>query len=90
MVLTAVGVFDRLHEALDLLPHTDAAGRADAAVSSLDTSEHAYRRAIAGLASEPDACHEMRLRQLCRRAEHLVLAVQRLGRRTWYAACKIS
>ncbi|WIY00439.1 hypothetical protein QRX60_41335 [Amycolatopsis mongoliensis] len=90
MVLTAVAAFDMLHAALDLLPSTDAAGRADAAVSSLDVAEHAYRRAIAGLETEPDPRREMRLRELYRRAEHLLLAVQRLGRRTWYAVCKIS
>ncbi|WP_370962576.1 hypothetical protein [Amycolatopsis sp. cg9] len=90
MVLTSVTAFDMLHDALDLLPHNDAAGRADTAVSSLETAEHAYRRAIAGLETEPDVRREVRLRELYRRAEHLASAVQRLGRRTWYAVCKIS
>ncbi|WP_432845028.1 hypothetical protein ACQPXB_28230 [Amycolatopsis sp. CA-161197] len=90
MVLIAVAAFDELQAALGLLPHPDAAGRADAAVSSLDRAEHAYRRAIAGLETEPEARREMRLRELYRRAEHLTLAVQRLGRRTWYAVYKIS
>lgn len=90
LVLTAVTAFDMLHEALDALPHTEAAGRAEAALSSLDAAEHAYRRAIAGLETEPDPRREMRLRELYRRAEHLASAVQRLGRRTWYAVCKIS
>ena len=86
----AVTAFDMLHEALDSLPHPGAAGQADAALSSLDAAEHAYRQAIACLETEPDPRREMRLRELYRRAEHLALAVQRLGRRTWYAVCKIS
>jgi uncharacterized protein Yka (UPF0111/DUF47 family) len=90
MVLTSVTAFDMLHEALDLVPNDDAAGRADTAVSSLDFAEHAYRRAIAGLETEPDLRREMRLRELYRRAEHLASAVQRLGRRTWYAVGKPS
>ena len=79
-----------LHQALDVLPRTEAAGEADAALSALEGAEHAYRRAIAGLETEADPRREMRLRELYRRAEHLTLAVQRLGRRTWYAVCKIS
>ncbi|UOX90634.1 hypothetical protein MUY14_08410 [Amycolatopsis sp. FBCC-B4732] len=90
MVLTSVTAFDMLHEALDALPAASAAAAADTAVSSLDAAEHAYRRAIAGLETEPDSRREMRLRELYRRAEHLASAVQRLGRRTWYAVCKIS
>ncbi|MDX3189739.1 hypothetical protein PV458_15155 [Streptomyces sp. MN03-5084-2B] len=90
MVLTVVSAFDMLHSALDALPKTGAAAEADAALSSLEAAEHAYRRAIAGLETEPDPRREMRLRELYRRAEHLALAVQRLGRRTWYAVCKIS
>jgi hypothetical protein len=90
MVRTIVTTFDMLHKALDTLPHTAAAAEADTALSSLEAAEHAYRRAIAGLETEPDPRREMRLRELYRRAEHLTLAVQRLGRRTWYAVCKIS
>nr|WP_285479938.1 inorganic phosphate transporter [Amycolatopsis sp. NBRC 101858] len=90
MVLTSVTAFDMLHEALNALPAAGAAGEADAALSSLDAAEHAYRRAIAALETEPDPRREMRLRELYRRAEHLASAVQRLGRRTWYAVCKIS
>lgn len=90
IVLTVVTAFDMLHKALDALPHTDAAAEADAALSALDAAEHAFRRAIAGLETEPDPRRELRLRELYRRAEHLALAVQRLGRRTWYAAGKFS
>ncbi|MBE1493919.1 hypothetical protein H4696_001019 [Amycolatopsis lexingtonensis] len=90
MVLTVVTAFDLLHQALDVLPHGEAAGIADQALTAVDAAEHAYRRAIAGLETEPDLRREMRLRELYRRAEHLALAVQRLGRRTWYAVCKIS
>ena len=88
IVLTVVTAFDMLHKALDALPHTDAAAEADAALSALDAAEHAFRRAIAGLETEPDPRRELRLRELYRRAEHLALAVQRLGRRTCYAAGK--
>ncbi|MGW5740478.1 hypothetical protein [Amycolatopsis sp. NPDC003861] len=90
MVLTVVTAFDMLHNALDALPHNEAAAEADVALSSLETAEHAYRRAIASLETEPDPRREMRLRELYRRAEHLALTVQRPGRRTWYSVGKIS
>jgi len=90
MITAVATAFGKLGEALEMLPRGDAAGIADRAVATLDAAEHAYRQGIAGLESEPDPRREIRLRELYRRAEHLVLATQRLGRRTWYAVCKIS
>lgn len=90
MVTAVATTFEKLAGALEILPHTDAAGIADCAASTLEATEHTYRRAIAGLESVQDTRREIRLRELYRRAEHLGLAVQRLGRRTWYAVCKIS
>lgn len=88
LIASIVSVMPAVDAAVRALPSTDAANLADRAGEQRGTVEHAYREAIADLEYEPDLRRELRRRELYRRAEHLALATQRLGRRTWYAVCK--
>ena len=77
-----------LGRAITMLPSDEAATTADEAAEQLEAADHAYRLALAGL-TEDDIRHEISLRELYRRGEHVTEAAARVAHRTWYAVCKI-
>lgn len=78
----------QLMHAITLLPRPAAAAAVEEASPCFQRAEHAYRLAVVGLQSETDISRELRRRELYRRAEHLITALARVGRRTWYAVAK--